>query len=393
VAVRVLVASTPGVGHVYPMVPLARALVDAGHEVSWAVPPATVSMVEGFGMRASAAGLDRAEVMARFAAASPGFRDRFVDVDPRQRRSLVFPVTFVAVQGSAMLGDLRRVVDRWPPDVVVHDPNAVAVPVVAAARGIPRVVVGFGGLLPVDVMAAAEDGLRELWRTEDLELPPWGGRYDDLYLHPFPPSFGPPSLPATFQPMRPMGFDGVDDGQPPPWLSELGTSRKCVYVTFGTEVGAVAPYGAVAQAFADLEDVDVVLTVGREGDPDAITPRPPNVRVERYVSQRQALERASLLVSHAGSGAVLGGAARGVPQLCLPIAADQFQNTDAVVGSGCGLGLEPHQVSAEAVRDAVRQLLSIESFRARAHLVAGEIAAMPEPSQIVPRIEMLANQR
>jgi UDP:flavonoid glycosyltransferase YjiC (YdhE family) len=393
VAVRVLVASTPGVGHVFPMVPLARALEDAGHEVLWAVPPATVPMVEGFGMKASPAGLDRAAVMVRFAEALPGFRERFADVDPRQRRSLVFPVTFVAVQGSAMLGDLRRMVDAWPPEVIVHEPNAVAVPVIATKRGIPRVVVGFGGLLPVEVMTAAEAPLRELWRTEDLELPPWGGRYDDLYLHPFPPSFGPASLPATFQPMRPMGFDGVDDGQPPAWLSELGVSRRCVYVTFGTEVGVVAPFGVVAQAFADLDDVDVVLTVGRDHDPDAVAPRPKNVRVERYVPQRQVLERASLLVSHAGSGAVLGGAVRGIPQLCLPIAADQFQNTDSVVASGCGLGLEPHQVNAEAVRDAVRQLLTIESFRARADLVAGEIAAMPEPSQLVPRIERLATQR
>jgi hypothetical protein len=33
--VRILLSSTWGVGHVFPMVPLARALVDVGHDVLW----------------------------------------------------------------------------------------------------------------------------------------------------------------------------------------------------------------------------------------------------------------------------------------------------------------------------------------------------------------------
>jgi UDP:flavonoid glycosyltransferase YjiC (YdhE family) len=86
-----------------------------------------------------------------------------------------------------------------------------------------------------------------------------------LYLHPFPPSFGPPPFLATIQRMRPMGFDGVDGGESPAWLEALGASRPCVYVTFGTEIGNMAPVDVVAQAFADT-DVDVVVTVGRGAD-------------------------------------------------------------------------------------------------------------------------------
>jgi hypothetical protein len=39
-----------------------------------------------------------------------------------------------------------------------------------------------------------------------------------------------------------------------------------------------------------------------------------------------------------------------------------------------------------------RQLLDRESLRARAHLIAGKIAAMPGPAARVPTIEMLAAQ-
>lgn len=187
-------------------------------------------------------------------------------------------------------------------------------------------------------------------------MSPWAGLYDDLYLHPFPPSFGPRPWLETIRPIRPMGIDGV-----------------------------------VANAFSDL-DVDAMLTVGRSLEPDSIKPCPPNVRVEQYLPQRLVLARSSLLVSHAGSGAVLGAASRGIPQLCLPFAADQFENVDVVVASGRGLSLEPREVNGDSVRDSILRLLGDESFRAGAQSVADEIAAMPEPSENVATIEMLSER-
>src|SRR5206468_1829407 len=81
----------------------------------------------------------------------------------------------------------------------------------------------------------------------------------------------------------------------PAWLERLGVTRPCVYVTFGTEVANFAPFGLVAEAFADF-DVDVVMTVGRNLDPDSIRPRPMNVRVEQYLAQRLVLARSSSLL-------------------------------------------------------------------------------------------------
>jgi UDP:flavonoid glycosyltransferase YjiC (YdhE family) len=90
---------------------------------------------------------------------------------------------------------------------------------------------------------------------------------------------------------------------------------------------------------------------------------------------------------------VLGAAARGLPQLCLPIAADQFTNADIVASAGCGLSLEPEQVDPGSVHDAVRRLCSEERFSERAQQVAAEIAAMPEPAAVVPLVETLAEHR
>src|SRR5262249_33951575 len=55
--VRVLVTSTCGSGHIYPMVPLARAFDRAGHDLVWATAASSVPLVEGLGFRGAAAGI------------------------------------------------------------------------------------------------------------------------------------------------------------------------------------------------------------------------------------------------------------------------------------------------------------------------------------------------
>ncbi len=87
------------------------------------------------------------------------------------------------------------------------------------------------------------------------------------------------------------------------------------------------PIGVVIEALAGI-DAHVVLTVGQTLDPDTWRPWPHNVAIFRNLPQQMVLTRSALLVSHAGSGAVLGAAAVGLPQLCVPVAADQFINAD-----------------------------------------------------------------
>jgi UDP:flavonoid glycosyltransferase YjiC (YdhE family) len=384
-AMRVLVTSTPGVGHIFPLVPMAVALRDAGHDVTWALAPGAGDPVERLGFRCLPVGADRATAEARDRERDPELFRRFATTPPRERRRLLLPRF---VDGAArLIGDLSALIDGLRPDVVVHEPNAYAAPPAACARGIPHVTVGFGGLLPDALLESGADAIAALWASVGLEPPDHAGLYDDVYLHPFPPSLGAVPGDRNVEPMRPLGYDGADDeAAAPDWLGSVGAERPLVYVTFGTEIAAFAPTTDVVEAVGRL-DVDAVLTVGPRREPDSIGDRPDNLRVQRYVPQRAVLARAALLIAHAGSGAVLGAAARGIPQLCLPVAADQFENADAVAASGAGLMLEPHEVTAEAVVDAATALLTEPTFATAASRVADEIAAMPHPAELVGRVE------
>jgi UDP:flavonoid glycosyltransferase YjiC (YdhE family) len=384
---RVLVTSTAGTGHVHPVVPLALALRDAGHDVTWAIAPEACTKIEQLGIPAVPAGLDRHE--ARGASEErPELIVKILAAQPRQRHGFAHP-GFASRLALAMLDDLIAVCDQLVPDVIVHEPNEYAAAPLATARGIPHVTVGFGGPTPDEVLAAAQDALWRLWARLRLDLRPAAGMYDHLYLHPLPPSLGPRLARPTMQPMQPIGFDGATDQNPPRWLGDPGRSRPCVYVTFGTEVTQLAPLRDVLAALASL-NVDAVLTVGEAMNPALIEPRPTNVRIEHYIPQRFVLARSSLLVSHAGSGAMLGAASRGIPQLCLPIAADQFENADFVSAAGIGVTVEPHQIDPTTLRRAIERLVDDHAFTPRAHGVAQEIAAMPPPASHVATIEQLS---
>jgi hypothetical protein len=45
------------------------------------------------------------------------------------------------------------------------------------------------------------------------------------------------------------------------WLGRLGVDRPAVYVTYGTELRALAPWSALLSALASL-DIDAVVTTG-----------------------------------------------------------------------------------------------------------------------------------
>jgi len=137
-------------------------------------------------------------------------------------------------------------------------------------------------------------------------------------------------------------------------------------------------------------DVDVLVTVGPAADPGALGAVPPNVRVERYVPQTAVLPHCAVVASHAGSGTFLASLGLGIPQLCLPQAADQFINAGQGAASGAALTLGPGEASPDAIADAIGRLLHEPSFAGAARRLAGEIEAMPGPDDVAGVLEGLA---
>jgi UDP:flavonoid glycosyltransferase YjiC (YdhE family) len=378
---RVLFTSTPGWGHINPMLPLARAFAERGDEVLWAVPATAAPRLEESGFAVRAAGPDSATSVQDVVRRSP----EIAALPPQERPDHVFAKVFGSVRAQPMLRDLQPVVDEWAPALMVRDAAEFAAPVAGALRGIPVVTHAFGALLPEIRLVRAGEDLAPLWAAAGLEPRPYGGSYDHLYLDIYPPSLQPqerPHVPAT-QHLRSTGPLGTED-EGLPSLVTAPSDRPLVYVTFGTVFNELEPLRAVVEGARDL-DVRLVVTVGPAADPAGLGPQPPHVHVAPYIPQERLLARCTAVVSHAGSGTFLAAAAAGLPQLCVPQGADQYLNAEAGTRAGVALSV-PAPATAGDIRTALARLLAEPAFTAAARRLAQDVAAMPTSEQAAERL-------
>ncbi|HEX6022021.1 MAG TPA: glycosyltransferase [Solirubrobacter sp.] len=383
---RVLCSTTPMEGAFGPFVSLGRALVDAGHEVMVATGPDLQRRVREEGFAAAIAGPAALEG-AMAAAADPEVRD--APADERWR----FPA---AMFGGAIpahkLPALHDLADEFGPDLVVHPPVDVAGPLLAAARGLPSACYGFMQPLAPDVLGGIAQRVAPLWHDAGLTPDPRAGIYRRQYLDPCPPSLHSGTHPAErlVQPIRPE-----PPGDPlatlPPWAGRLGR-RPVLYVSLGTVPFFNQP-ARFRALLSDLleQDVELVVTVSELHDPASLGLSAPTLHVERWLPLAPLLARCDAVLCHAGSGTTLAALAAGLPLVLVPDGADQFDNARACEAAGVARSLAPDQVSARAVRDAVRAVLAADApERAAARRLADEIAAMPDASAIARQLEDLA---
>ena len=382
---RVLFSSTWGYGHVFPMVPLAQACLAAGHDVLWVASEPAGPLLEAAGIPYSAAGLD-----------AQGVRDvtrrnalHIQTLPPQDRAAFAFPHMFGAWATPAMAAQLLPLAHEWRPDLLVHEAAELAAPLVGAVLDLPTVTHSFGGAVPPSFLTEAGSRLEHLWSGHGLVPPQHAGCFRSGYLDICPASvqpIDPVHIPAR-QALRPVPWTGPRAEALPAYLQHDG--RPLVYLTLGT-VNNHAPVLTTAVEALGALPVRVLVTVGLDGDPAVFGAQPRHVTIERWVPQSQVLEHCDVVASHAGSGTFLGALAAGLPQLCLPQAADQFRNASAGVRRGAALALVPDVATGEAIASAVMRLLDERSFRKAAEEVSAEIAAMPSPAEVSDVLSELA---
>jgi UDP:flavonoid glycosyltransferase YjiC (YdhE family) len=374
--VRVLFGCVAADGHFLPLVPLARAFMARGDDVAVATAASFAPRVEAEGLSVLPAGIDQAELERRFAP----YRDEIRQLPVPERRKHAYTNRFGRLDAPARLDDLFVQARAWRPDLMVHESSELATPVVAEALGLPSVNHSFGRIIPRSAMEAATSVTAAMWTRSGLEPQPFNGSFRGAYVDLCPPSLAaehpPPGTPVL--PLRAIAAAKRDDVR----------DRPLVYVTLGTIMGSTAVFRLLLSALADV-DADVLLTTGRNNDPSELAPVPANATVEQYVPQSEVLTAASVVVTHGGSGSMLGALAHGLPMLVVPQGADQFENGAAAAGIGAARVLMPDAVDEQSVRSAVVELLTDVSFRAAAESVAAEIAAMPSAAEVAERLSAL----
>ena len=384
---RFLFAFAGGNGHFEPLVPLARAATAAGHTVAFACQRALLPAVQAAGFTALAtAGATFAETPQRrpllkldLEREDRDLRDGFADRLARTR-------------ASALL-DLGA---GWQPDLVVCDEVDFGSMIAAEKLGVPYAsvqVIAAGSFVRRELVAEPLSRLRA-----EHGLPPDPGmdmlsRY--LVLSPVPASYRDPAfpVPATLHAFRANTVAPARENDAPAWMAGL-RDTPLVYFTLGTvfnlESGDL--FTRVLDGLRDLS-INVIATVGRDIDPQEFGPQPAHIHIERYIPQALVLPRCSLVISHGGSGSVLGALAHGLPSVLIPMGADQPHNASRCAALGVAQVLDAVEATPADVRDAVATVLGDQSYQRAAERMRDEIAALPEPAQAVRLLERLATER
>jgi UDP:flavonoid glycosyltransferase YjiC (YdhE family) len=362
---RVLFCSLPHFGHVLPLVPLANACVDAGHEVIFAtggplLGRLPVRSVQAYPERS----LDDAEAEVKRR------HPELADIAPQEKWRFGLEL-FADVEYETLLAGVEPLVAEARPDIVVYEAYSVAAGAAALAHGVPTVSVGvspwssFFELLHRTVME------RHGIEWPDVVLA-------DLYLDTFPPStWSSDASLRRHEPMRPIAWS-PGPSEVPAWLL-AERERPRVYVTLGTVVfGYTAAFEASLSAL-DEHDVDVLVTVGPEGDPAALQHGSDRVRVERFVDQARVIPLMDAVVHHGGSGTALAAMAAGLPQVVMPQGADQFQNAELLATTGAARTFLPG-MERDILAQHIVEALTDSDMKACAVKLAEEIAAMPSPA-------------
>jgi UDP:flavonoid glycosyltransferase YjiC (YdhE family) len=382
---RILFSSTRGAGHFGPLVPFARAALDAGHDIVVACPDEAVPLVTAAGFETLPfTDPPKAETVPVHAAAQR--------LDTDAGNALVIRELFGRIDATTAMPRLLATVDEFAPDLIVRESCEYASHVAAEMRAIPEVRVAIGMIALEELMMPhAAAGLAQL--RADVGLP---ADLDGKLMLAKPqlttrPAALDPRLAPRSRELHRFREAAAPAGLPARLLP--AGDGPLVHLSFGS----VAPtagffpglYRAAIDAIAGL-DVRVLVTVGSACDPAELGPVPSNVRVAGWVSQQRVMAYADAMITHGGSGSTTIALSAGVPLVIVPLFADQPYNAQHIASLGAGIALEGGPAAVAGLSDALAELLFEPRYRVAAEQVAAEVAELPPVDAAVDLLEELA---
>lgn len=349
---RIAVLSVPAYGHLNPVLPIVRRLVERGHQV-------TVFNEASFEPLIRATG-------ASFSAYPPVIRLEDFSRTLKDGNMIAWIEMILGATGPLLRALTRRLRDD-PPDILVFDGIAVWGEMLASKLKLPSVAIST--TFTSDAFGRSWNQiLRDLWAIVPL-LPKF--LWDAIRVIPQ----GPLDLPRTL-PLIPRRGDATvmltsrqfhpqsryrDDGN----FVFVGCAidaatrretfdfnhldgRPLLYVSLGTlHHGNSHFFDTCIAAFRDFPG-QVLVSVGRGTNLSRYASAPANFIFAETVPQLAVLERTSVFLTHGGLNSVHEALWHGVPMVAVPQQIEQLNNAQAMEHAGAGLVIE-HEAKGSAV--------------------------------------------
>jgi MGT family glycosyltransferase len=138
--------------------------------------------------------------------------------------------------------------------------------------------------------------------------------------------------------------------------------------------GRVDVFRTIVAALAKHKDLQLVLSVGEQVEPQKIGPVPNNAIIVKRAPQLELLKQTSVCITHAGLNTVLDSLAQGVPQVAIPVTYDQPGVAARIADKQTGVVTSLDKLSADRLSTLLKEVLSDPSYRDNARKLQKAIA-------------------
>jgi zeaxanthin glucosyltransferase len=143
--------------------------------------------------------------------------------------------------------------------------------------------------------------------------------------------------------------------------------KPLIYASMGTLVnGLPNVYGTILEAASEFPEMQMVLSVGRNFNPDDLGRIPSNTIVVRTAPQIDLLKRAALCITHAGLNTALEALAQGVPMVAIPVGFDQPGVAARIAYHGVGEFIEVGNLTTRRLSDLIARIKENPKYRYKA---------------------------
>jgi MGT family glycosyltransferase len=417
---KFLICTISEIGHVSPALPIARELVDRGHQVCWYTGSKFQAKVASTGARFIPAADPSPEWLADWMA-----RRNALQGIAQLKYDLKYGFVDAAVQ---QVKDLTEILREFPADALLADFCFLGAAWLHEQGGPPwagfsvsalavssRDTAPFGLGLKPDTSVFGQIRNRGLnWLTErtlfkevttytnkvraDLGLAPSQTSFFNI-ISPFlhlvgaVPEFEYPrrDLPDRVHFVGPLLGNIATEFTPPDWWEELTGDLPVVHVTQGTIT--TDPERLILPTLRALasENVLVVATIFDRAIesilPDGV---PANARIASFIPHPQLLPHVDVMITNGGFNGVQMGLAHGVPLICAGKSEDKPEICARIDWLGAGIDLKTDRPTPAQIQAAVSKILAEQSYQHRARNLQKIMSEYDAPSIAATLIEQLA---
>lgn len=418
---RILLSVLPASGHVNPMIAIAQALQQAGHQIQVATDISYHAQLARTGLNP----LIMPYPAGMIAKALEYLRRPAGWLSQIKRHP---PQSYFFMHLTELTHALVGHIDAFQPDVLLTDLNLYAGPIAAEARQLPYA--SYCAIVNTLVSRDAPpygmgidwypegDVRRWLWPVYRLGMKAVLARYDHIvnrtrhqyglptvhgamlahspflalvpttaaYEYPrraIPPHMmyiGPVTTAERGEVHDDFDWQWVDDGKP------------TVYISMGTIVDGADIFRNAVEATRGA-DWKAIIAIGREGDVRKYADAPSNVLIRNFVPQLALLEKVQAVVSHGGNNTVTETLLHGLPLVVIPNSADQPESAGRVKASGAGIRMRPREATSRRLRHAIEAILNEPAYRGAAQRIQASYQQCDGPVTAAQLVGLLAERK